>query len=63
MSLCHASAWCRRVPRPREATIGERKGVAVKGARYSIRISWRFALVLAVLLPALVAVTAAGIHG
>ncbi|GAB7003025.1 hypothetical protein JCM18899A_04960 [Nocardioides sp. AN3] len=35
----------------------------MKGARYSIRISWRFALVLAVLLPALVAVTAAGIHG
>jgi diguanylate cyclase (GGDEF)-like protein len=35
----------------------------VRRARYSIRISWRFALVLGVLLPALVAVTAAGIHG
>lgn len=31
--------------------------------RYSIRITWRFALVLAVLLPALAAVTAAGIYG
>lgn len=31
--------------------------------RYSMRISWRFALVLGVLLPALAAVTAAGIHG
>jgi diguanylate cyclase (GGDEF)-like protein len=31
--------------------------------RYSVRISLRFALVLAVLLPALIAITAAGIHG
>lgn len=31
--------------------------------RYSIRITWRFALVLAVLVPALGAVTAAGVHG
>jgi len=35
----------------------------VKLTRYSIRITWRFALVLAVLLPALAAVTAAGIYG
>jgi diguanylate cyclase (GGDEF)-like protein len=32
-------------------------------SRYSIRISLRFALVLAVLLPALCAVTVAGVHG
>lgn len=35
----------------------------MKLTRYSIRITWRFALVLAVLLPALAAVTAAGIYG
>jgi diguanylate cyclase (GGDEF)-like protein len=38
-------------------------GVQVRFTRYSIRITWRFALVLAVLLPALGAVTAAGLHG
>jgi diguanylate cyclase (GGDEF)-like protein len=38
-------------------------GEVVKLPRYSIRITLRFALVLAVLLPALCAVTAAGIYG